>query len=72
MKTCDLLIPLDTHTFNISRKIGLLTRKQYDLKAVIELTETLKKFDKNDPVKYDFAIYRIGQEKINLNDYSNV
>ena len=46
MKTCDLLIPLDTHTFNISRKIGLLTRKQYDLKAVIELTETLKKFDK--------------------------
>ena len=72
VKTCDLLIPLDTHTFNISRKIGLLTRKQYDLKAVIELTETLKKFDKNDPVKYDFAIYRIGQEKINLNDYSNV
>jgi uncharacterized protein (TIGR02757 family) len=64
IKTCDLLIPLDTHTFNISQKLGLLKRKQYDLKAVIELTESLKKFDENDPVKYDFAIYRIGQEKI--------
>jgi uncharacterized protein (TIGR02757 family) len=64
IKTCDLLIPLDTHTFNISQTLGLLKRKQYDLKAVIELTKSLKEFDKNDPVKYDFAIYRIGQEKI--------
>ena len=60
----DLLIPLDTHTFKVSQKIGLLTRKSYDLKAVIELTENLKKYDKSDPVKYDFALYRIGQENI--------
>lgn len=60
----DLLIPLDTHTFNISQKLGLLSRKTYDLKAVLELTEKLKEFDKDDPVKYDFAIYRVGQEKI--------
>jgi len=60
----DLLIPLDTHTFNISQKLGLLSRKTYDLQAVIELTAKLKEFDKNDPVKYDFAIYRIGQEKM--------
>jgi len=60
----DLLIPLDTHTFHISQKLGLLSRKTYDLQAVIELTEKLKEFDENDPVKYDFAIYRIGQEKI--------
>ena len=60
----DLLMPLDTHTFKVSQKLGLLKRKSYDMKAVIELTETLRKFDKNDPIKYDFALYRLGQEKI--------
>lgn len=60
----DLVLPLDTHTFNISRKINLLDRKTYDLKSAILITEKLKHFDKNDPIKYDFALYRIGQEKI--------
>ncbi|MDA3947256.1 MAG: TIGR02757 family protein [Helicobacteraceae bacterium] len=60
----DLIMPLDTHTFNVSRKLGLLQRKSYDLEAALELTETLKCFDKSDPVKYDFALYRIGQEKM--------
>lgn len=59
-----LIIPLDTHTFNVSKKLGLLKRKSYDLQAAIELTEVLKTFDKKDPIKYDFALYRIGQEKI--------
>ena len=45
-------------------KLGLLKRKTYDLQAAIELTQTLKTFDKNDPLKYDFALYRLGQEKI--------
>ena len=60
----DLLMPLDTHTFKVSQKLGLLKRKTYDMKAVLELTETLKKFDKDDPIKYDFALYRLGQEGI--------
>ena len=60
----DLIIPLDTHTFNVSKKLGLLSRKTYDLQAAIELTQKLKEFDKNDPLKYDFALYRIGQEKL--------
>lgn len=60
----DLIIPLDTHTFSVSRKLGLLDRKSYDLQAAIELTNKLKEFDENDPLKYDFALYRIGQEKI--------
>ncbi len=59
-----LIIPLDTHTFNVSKRLGLLERKSYDLKSAIELTETLKSFDPNDPLKYDFAIYRLGQEKL--------
>jgi len=62
----DLIIPLDTHTFNVSKKLGLLKRKTYDLQAAIELTETLRSFDKDDPLKYDFALYRIGQEKIEV------
>lgn len=60
----DLIIPLDTHTFNVGRKLGLLERKTYDLQAAIELTDTLRNFDRDDPLKYDFALYRIGQEKL--------
>ena len=60
----DLLLPLDTHTFKVSQRLGLLKRKTYDMKAAIEITNRLKKFDKNDPIKYDFALYRLGQEKL--------
>ena len=60
----DLLMPLDTHTFNVSRRLGLLKRKTYDMKASIELTDTLRTFDEKDPIKYDFALYRLGQEKL--------
>jgi uncharacterized protein (TIGR02757 family) len=47
----NLIIPLDTHTFNVSKKLGLLHRKTYDLQAAIELTEQLKIFDNKDPLK---------------------
>ncbi len=60
----DLILPLDTHTFKISQKLGLLSRKTYDLKSAILISEKLREFDKDDPIKYDFALYRIGQEKI--------
>ncbi len=60
----DLLMPLDTHTFKIGQKLGLIKRKTYDFKSVIELTNSLKKLDPRDPIKYDFALYRIGQEKL--------
>ena len=62
----DLIMPLDTHTFNVSKKLGLLNRKAYDLKSAIEVTNKLKEFDENDPIKYDFAIYRLGQEKVQI------
>ena len=63
VRRSDLLMPLDTHTFAVSRALGLLARKTYDLKAVLELTNKLKSFDNLDPIKYDFALYRLGQEK---------
>ncbi len=55
-----LCLPLDVHTGNVSRLLGLLSRKQNDWKAVIEVTENLKQFDAVDPVKYDFALFGIG------------
>ncbi|MDR2790422.1 MAG: TIGR02757 family protein [Campylobacteraceae bacterium] len=63
VKKSSLLMPLDVHTFSVSKKLALLSRKSYDFKAVLELTQTLREFDPNDPVKYDFAIYRLGQSK---------
>ena len=58
--TSELLMPLDVHVARVSREMGLLTRCSNDFKAVIELTDTLKNFDKNDPVKYDFATFGYG------------
>lgn len=60
----DLILPLDTHTFKVSQKLGLLDRKTYDLKSALLVTKKLKEFDQNDPIKYDFSLYRLGQEKI--------
>lgn len=59
----ELILPLDTHTHRVSLAIGLCNRKSYDHKAAYEITNNLKKFDPLDPIKYDFAIYRIGQNK---------
>ena len=55
-----LYIPLDIHTGNISRKLGLICRKQNDWRTVEELTASLREFDCNDPVKYDFALFGLG------------
>lgn len=58
----DLLAPLDAHTFKVGRRLGLIKRKSYDFKAVLELTQSFRKIDKEDPIKFDFALYRLGQE----------
>ena len=55
-----LMLPLDVHTGNISRKLGLLKRKQNDWQAVEEVTQKLRQFDPYDPVKYDFALFGLG------------
>jgi len=56
----DLMIPLDVHSGNIARKLGLLKRKQNDWKAVEQLTSVLKTFNNNDPVIYDYALFSLG------------
>lgn len=66
IKPSQLYCPLDIHSGNAARQLGILKRKQNDWKAVEELTGGLKKFDYNDPVKYDFALFGMGIfEKIN-------
>jgi len=55
-----LICPLDVHSGNVARKLGLLTRKQNDWKAAEELTSVLMSFDKEDPVKYDYALFGMG------------
>lgn len=56
----DLMLPLDVHTGNNSRALGLLSRKQNDWKAVEEVTANLRLFDPKDPIKYDFALFGLG------------
>ncbi|MBC7384011.1 MAG: TIGR02757 family protein [Bacteroidia bacterium] len=60
IKPAQLVCPLDVHVARVARKIGLLQRTQNDWTAAIELTEGLKMFDPNDPVKYDLALFGLG------------
>jgi uncharacterized protein (TIGR02757 family) len=55
-----LSIPLDVHSGNTARTLGLLSRKQNDAKSVAELDKVLRNFDPFDPVKYDFALFGLG------------
>ena len=62
-----LSCPLDIHSGNVARTLGLLKRKQNDAKAVAELDKVLRKLDKDDPVRYDFALFGLGvDEDFNL------
>lgn len=60
ISSADLYLPLDVHTGNVARKLGLLKRKQNDWKALEEVMGKLRKMDANDPVKYDFALFGLG------------
>jgi uncharacterized protein (TIGR02757 family) len=60
ISSSDLFLPLDIHTGNVARALGLLERKQNDWRAVEEITSTLRQFDPDDPVKYDYALFGMG------------
>ena len=60
IETSALSLPLDVHTGNMARKLGLLKRKQNDSKTLSEIDIVLRTFDPNDPVKYDFALFGLG------------
>jgi len=60
IKPSQLSCPLDVHSGNVARKLGLIQRKQNDGKALAELDANLRKLDPHDPVKYDFALFGLG------------
>jgi uncharacterized protein (TIGR02757 family) len=60
IKPSQLLMPLDVHVERHARRLGLLERPQTDWQTVLELTENLRQFDPEDPVKYDFALFGMG------------
>ncbi len=55
-----LIIPLDTHIMQLSRILGFTSRNQSDLRTAVGITEVLRTFDSDDPVKYDFSLSRLG------------
>lgn len=55
-----LICPIDVHVARVGRRFDLIQRKQIDWQTALELTSQLKKFDRNDPVKYDFALFGLG------------
>jgi uncharacterized protein (TIGR02757 family) len=60
IKPAQLVCPLDVHVQRVATKLGLLQRIPNDWQAALELTKALKQLDKNDPVKYDFALFGLG------------
>lgn len=60
ISSSQLICPIDVHVARVAKKTGLLKRKQVDWLAAVELTESLRKLDKYDPVKYDFALFNLG------------
>ena len=55
-----LIMPVDTHVFRVVSNLKMVKRKTCDMRFALELTEKLKQFDKDDPVKYDFALCHLG------------
>ncbi|MBD0284596.1 MAG: TIGR02757 family protein [Flavisolibacter sp.] len=60
IKPHQLICPVDIHVARVARKLSLVQRKQTDWQAAVELTNRLKRFDREDPVKYDFALFSLG------------
>ena len=59
-----LCMPLDVHVERVGRELGLLRRKQCDWRAVVELTDNLRRFDAQDPTRFDFALFGMGVEGV--------
>ena len=55
-----LVVPLDTHLHKICRSMGITKRKQADIHTSVEITSFFKKIMPHDPVRYDFALTRLG------------
>jgi uncharacterized protein (TIGR02757 family) len=62
----DLIIPLDTHIFRVANELALTSKRTASLRTAIEITDNLKRYSKDDPVKYDWGLSHIGIIKNNF------
>lgn len=62
IKPSALICPIDVHVSNTARQFGLLKEEKINWKTAVALTEKLRSFDVQDPVKYDFALFGLGVE----------
>jgi len=60
IKASELLIPLDVHVCRVANELGLMDHQKSNWKETVTLTEKLRQFDEEDPVKYDFALFGMG------------
>jgi uncharacterized protein (TIGR02757 family) len=60
IKPSQLIVPLDLHVARVARHFKLIERKATDWQTAVELTNKMKELDKNDPAKYDFALFALG------------
>ena len=60
ISAADLICPVDLHVARVARRFGMITRKQTDWQTAMDLTQTLRGMDINDPVKFDFALFGLG------------
>lgn len=58
-----LVVPLDTHVARVGRELGLTARRTADWKTASEITDSLRRYDPRDPVRYDFSLFRYGMGK---------
>ena len=67
-----LIIPLDTHMYNISKQYGFTARKSADFKTAQEISDKFRRINRHDPIKYDFVLTRFGiRDELNYNDLKN-
>jgi uncharacterized protein (TIGR02757 family) len=60
IKPSQLIIPMDVHVVNVANHLNLISSTKTNWENAVELTNCLKQFDANDPVKYDFALFSLG------------
>lgn len=60
LSPASLIMPIDLHVSRVAKRFGLVKREQNDWITAMELTRALRRLDRNDPVKYDFALFGLG------------
>ena len=66
IKPAELIMPMDVHVCNVAHHFGLIPENKSNWNMAKQLTNNLKKWDAKDPVKYDYALFSLGVNKLQL------